>query len=162
MRISLKKIKSYLFIIYIAIGVSGAVGYFFNLPKLIALSQGSAVVPIPLVFDAPQGYQFWQNNYHASITFEGKRVIEIPIDRDLLDRFPKNVVVLNSLAIALAVSPILENNQWQNIARYSFCSPGTLIKILLPKEEDKVIKVNLKITNMKNPDQVWVQEVKCY
>jgi hypothetical protein len=129
-----------------------------NQPTWLARFSTLGTIPLPLVFDAPKGYQFWSNQYHLSITTMKDEVIEIPVTKELYQAFPRNTIIFNALAIPLVMIPIQDPLQWKPVAQYLFCPPkAPLINYLISPPVD-VKKVKITITGAQ---KIWQEEVKC-
>lgn len=142
------------------LGLSGPCALFLNQLPLLAQIQGLGVVPIPLVFDAPQGFQFWSNQSSYLIKTNLRDLPDQNFNSKIYQQFPRHSIIHNSLLIPFAMFPLFPENYNQNIGKKIFCSSdwGRFFLPIDLKIDEKIFSIKIKThTETKN----WEMEIQC-
>ncbi len=156
----MSKTRLFVQIMIILLGISGAFALFSNNLILLATLQNSGTVPIPLVFDAPQGYEFWSNDNIYSIQTNEEKFENLTFNKEVYQRFPRHSILHNSILIPLAMFPLFPEELNQKMGQKIFCN-STSWKYFLPRDNhpnEQIITFSLKINSK---DKHWEMEIKC-
>lgn len=154
------KVKNIIMLAILILGFSGVLALSFNQLKLLARLQGTGTVPIPLVFDAPLGYEFWANTNHYEIITNIEKFDNLVFDRKAYQKFPTHSILHNSILIPITMFPVLPNSQNQMFMKSVFCD-SNLWHFFLPRipfKEEHVLFFKLKIVQK---EKIWEINIPC-
>lgn len=156
----MKKIKNLIKLLILFLGASGALALVSNQLSLLSKLQGLGTVPIPLVFDAPQGYEFWANTNTYEIITNYEKFSNLTFDQKTYQNFPTHSIVHNTILIPITMFPVLNENDSRRFLKKVFCSSDSWHNFLprKVKSSEKVIFFKLKIYSKKSS---WEMEVAC-
>jgi hypothetical protein len=113
-----------------ALGPLAAIGYLCGSPLLVEIGRLSAASPLPIVFGAVAGHEYWAARYVLEVeTRDGTRV-EREVARGEFTRLggPHRARMLWALPLVLA--PALPDDAWTPPLAYGFCRQGRLARVL--------------------------------
>ena len=142
--------------ILISLGLSQPLGHLTHHNLLETLGRMTGVSPLPLVFDSPDGFEYWSSEYEFTFLEQGRP----PEIRKGTSEIFRNLSGPHLLKLAylipLAFSPHLPQGFWEPILSYGFCHPhrlGDAFQLIRP-----VHTLQLTITQ---GDQKWIRVLTC-
>ena len=113
-----------------AIGPLAALGWLLQLPPLVAIGRLSAASPLPIVFGAVSGHEYWATRYELDVEMRDGRHERREIARGQFARLggPHHARMLLALPIVLA--PVLSDDAWMPPVAHGLCRDGWLAHVL--------------------------------
>jgi hypothetical protein len=113
-----------------AIGPLAALGYLLQVPPLVAIGTLSAASPLPIVFGAVSGHEYWAMRYVVDVEMRDGRHERREIARGQFARLggPHHARML--LAMPIVLAPVLSDDAWMPPVAYGLCHDGRLARAL--------------------------------
>lgn len=138
--------RNKLAVIIILWGLSGVVALFSNQLPVLSFLQSTGSVPIPLVFDAPNGYEFWSTKFEYSLITTKQKWENIPFDKKTYLQFSRHSIIHNTILIPLAMSPVMDINSLMPTLNSIFCQSQAWKPFALEPtlQDERVLKFSLQ------------------
>jgi hypothetical protein len=113
-----------------AVGPMAGLGYLLHLPALVALGTLSAASPLPIVFGAVSGHEYWATRYELDVEMRDGRREHREVARGHFGRLggPHRARML--LALPLVLAPVLPDDAWMRPVAAGLCHGGRLARVL--------------------------------
>lgn len=113
-----------------AIGPLAALGYLLRLPALVALGGLTAASPLPIVFGAVEGHEYWATRYVVDVELRDGRRARRELGPGHFDHLggPHRARML--LALPLVLAPVLPDDAWTLPTAHGLCRGGRLAHAL--------------------------------
>lgn len=141
------------------IGVFNSVLFFAQSPVLF-VTKKIPVSPLPLIFDAPMGHQYWSYRHRIEYFTENKHR-KFLSGYDLLNNYPRSFLSMSIYFVPMA-GLLTDPNELEanNFLKEILCYSSLKIYEEVP-ENDKILKVSINAEHKKTGEVVRYKEFLC-
>lgn len=136
-------------IILLIIGSLSGILFLFRSPLFLSTMK-IPVSPIPLVFDSPNNFDYWANNYSLEVKTSTQEYSFPNLSNNFTEVYHRSYIINCSYFTIIGLALVFEDNPTsQQFLKEILCSHSFYIFKKVPKEEN-ILKVHLKVNNLKN------------
>jgi hypothetical protein len=110
----------------VLVGVSQPLGHALGWPGLRNLGMVSGASPLPLVFNAVNGYEYWAATYKLDLQLAQGEWRSLAVDSATFAGLPGPHRFHMVLTFPFMAGPILPERFWTGLLQYGLCHSGPL------------------------------------
>jgi hypothetical protein len=115
-------------LLVVAVGLVSSGGWLLGSPALVLLGRATGASPLPVVFSAIRGHEYWSATSSVSIEGQDGVVETLGFGRREFARLPGPHALDMLLVLPVALAPVIPQRMWLPALRYDFCAGGPLAR----------------------------------
>ena len=148
--------------VIVLIGLLQIFGYVSGNRRLSALGVLSGASPLPLVFNAVNGVEYWAAEYEIEAQTQSGRTFKRTMTPELFAKMPGPHVVHMAYGIPFAIAPISPDPFWKIPLRYSFCRGGYMARTFEIPTQEEIRNVTIQMRSKTEGDpRTWNLQIQC-
>lgn len=143
----------------LGIGLTNSILFFTQSPLLFKTKK-YPISPLPLIFDAPKGHQYWSYRHRIEYSTDSKHR-KFVSGYDLLNHYPRSFLAMSIYFVPMAGLLTDPNDVESNaFLKEILCHSSLKIYQEVP-ENDKILKVSISAEDKKTDEVVRYKEFLC-